>query len=119
MDLQKCQARLGFVKQHIFGNLFLSFSRLEKAIETAKSCVSANQSASKEILNRLHSYEEILYKQKQLANALCTHTAHRDWNEVSRHIKIINGLSRMIRDDAREIVGGTVVGDAALDRLIV
>jgi hypothetical protein len=56
------------------------------------------------MLERITSYEEILKKQRTLADELCRFATIGDWQEVSRHVQLINGLSAMIRDDAKEIL---------------
>ncbi|MCC6933990.1 MAG: hypothetical protein IT292_12200 [Deltaproteobacteria bacterium] len=56
------------------------------------------------IINHLNQYEEILQKQKSLATALIDYVTLNNWDEVVRHIKLINGLSIMIRDDAKGLM---------------
>lgn len=97
--------QVGNVRSAIFTQLFSSFLELEKAIESARAAVSKRESPQQEVLDRLTMYEEILGKQRSLALDLGDHAARSNWPEVARHINIINSLSRMIRDDAREIVG--------------
>jgi hypothetical protein len=36
--------------------------------------------------------------------ALCEAIASKDWDEVTRHVTLINSLSAMIRDDAKAIL---------------
>jgi hypothetical protein len=88
----------------IFDNLLDSFVELERAIESAKTVVSKAAPEKQELIGRFDSYHEILDKQRTLAKKLSSHALRRNWSEVSRHIKIINGLSQMIRDDAQEIL---------------
>lgn len=90
-------------KQLIKG-LFGSFQSLEQAIQTAKAIILERDGGESDLLSRLESYEEALEKQRNLALTLCGHAALGDWNEVSRHIRLISNLSQMIRDDAREIL---------------
>ena len=98
---------VGPLKHVIVKRLFQSFSELENSIKTAKIALERNENTPLEVLERISSYEEILDKQRSLATDLCHYVSKGDWEEVSRHIKIINGLSVMIRDDAKEIVAGT------------
>ena len=56
------------------------------------------------VVRRLESYDTILAKLRSLAVALCESIAAKDWDEVNRHVTLINGLSAMIRDDARAIL---------------
>jgi hypothetical protein len=94
------------VNKLILGRLFESFTELERAIYSAKVTLAAKESQPTELLERIANYERILAKQKSLASALCTFISSGNWEEVDRHVKLINGLSSMIRDDAREIVAG-------------
>jgi hypothetical protein len=95
------------VRMIIINRLFQSFAELEQAIVAARETLASKKSAPRELVERIRLYEEILAKQRDLATALCGHAALGNWNEVARHVKLINGLSYMIRDDAREIMGGT------------
>ena len=88
----------------IIDRLFSSFSALEQAIESAKNTLAKKESIPGEILERIQSYDSILAKQRTLATSLCEHINNGNWDEVSRHVNLINGLSAMIRDDARAIL---------------
>ena len=90
----------------IVSRLLDSFSELEQAIHSAKAALAKKPDPSKNLLERISAYEGILEKQRMLASALCRHVSSGNWDEVSRHVRIINGLSSMIRDDAREVVSG-------------
>lgn len=89
---------------NIIDRLFSSFSELETAIQSAKVTLSKKKAIPEEIMKRLNSYDTILAKQKSLATDLCGHINEGKWDEVSRHVGLINGLSAMIRDDARAIL---------------
>ena len=88
----------------IIERLFSSFTDLETAIESAKKTLAQKESVPPEVIERLNSYDGILAKQRKLANELCGFINNGNWDEVSRHVTIINGLSAMIRDDARAIL---------------
>lgn len=90
----------------IFKRLFDSFAELENAISSAKKTLERKSNCSLDLLDRVQNYEAILKKQRALAADLAIHVVKEDWKEVSRHVQIINGLSTMIRDDAREILSG-------------
>lgn len=81
-----------------------SFDELDQAIFTARRTLERKGSIPEEVLGRIRNYEEILDKQRRLATELDVYIAEQDWDEVTRHIQLINGLSGMIRDDAREIL---------------
>lgn len=90
--------------KHIVERLFASFSELEQAITGAKTTLGSKAAVPQAVLDRLNSYDAILGKQRGLARKLCDHMSSGNWNEVSRHVNLINGLSAMIRDDARAIL---------------
>jgi len=92
------------VKKIIIRRLFQSFIELEKAILSAKEALEKRSDIPKELVARIKTYEEILDKQRSLATSLCGHASLGNWEEVARHVKLINGLSFMIRDDARDIL---------------
>ncbi len=94
------------MKQQVIKRLFESFNELERAIASARTTLRTKKDPPAELLERIESYEEILEKQRTLGNALCAHVSLENWSEVSRHIQLINGLSGMIRDDAREVLSG-------------
>lgn len=92
------------MQNNIIDRLFSSFTDLEKAIDSAKVTLAKKESVPAEIMTRLKSYDTILAKQRELASTLCDHINKGNWDEVSRHVGLINGLSAMIRDDARAIL---------------
>ena len=108
------------VGEHMHGNiierLFASFTDLEKAITSAKVTLAKKDSIPEEIVERLNSYDGILVKPRALAVTLCEHINKGDWDEVTRHVGLINGLSALIRDDARAILGSlSTNGEAVAD----
>lgn len=92
------------MQHNIIERLFSSFSELEEAIESARTTLAKKPTASPRLLERLNSYGGIIAKQRSLATDLCRHINEGQWDEVSRHVSLINGLSAMIRDDARAIL---------------
>ena len=93
------------VKKIVINRLFQSFAELEQAIVLARETLRERGNVSPGLLKRIEDYEEILVKQRNLATVMCGHAAIGNWDEVNRHIKLINGLSCLIRDDALEIIG--------------
>jgi hypothetical protein len=89
---------------NIITKLFSSFTELETAINGARETLAEKDSVPQEVLDRLTSYDGILSKQRALAMKLCESINQGDWGEVSRQVSLINGLSAMIRDDARAIL---------------
>lgn len=92
------------MQNNIIERLFSSFIDLEDAIHSAKATLAKKRDVPAEVFERLNSYDGILLKQRILANELKAHIKRGNWNEVSRHVSLINGLSAMIRDDARAIL---------------
>lgn len=93
----------------IMDRLFSSFIELEQAIHSARKTLASRGEVPAEILERLDSYDTILAKQRSLASILCEHINNGNWDEVGRHVNLINGLSAMIRDDARAILSALKV----------
>lgn len=92
------------MSHNIIEKLFSSFSDLEDSIASAKKTLAAKGEIPSHVLERLSSYDSILTKQRRLALELAQHMANGEWNEVARHVNLINGLSALIRDDARAIL---------------
>ena len=92
------------MSSNIIDRLFTSFEDLETAIHSARGALEKKGVAPKEVVERLNSYDGILIKQRRLADDLRHHMDLGNWNEVSRHVQLINALSAMIRDDARAIL---------------
>ena len=89
---------------NIINRLFASFTDLESAINSARATLEEKESVPREVIERLESYDGILSKQRELASRLCESINAGDWGEVTRQVSLINGLSAMIRDDARAIL---------------
>lgn len=102
-------------QSNIIERLFASFNDLERAIGSAKQTLAAKDSIPKEILDRIESYDTVLAKQRRLANDLCKFMQDGNWEEVSRHVGLINGLSAMIRDDARAILSALQLAPASAE----
>lgn len=88
----------------VVNKLFQSLDELGRAIGLAKRTVEARKNPSPDLLKRISYYEEILLKQRRLAEAMCNYIKQDKWDEVTRHVKLINGLSSLIHEDARELV---------------
>ncbi len=99
------------MEPRIIEKLFASFTELEGAITKARQTFKSRESVPESVVKRLESYDTILSKQRSLAVALCEAIAHKDWDEVTRHVTLINGLSAMIRDDAQAILSSISISD--------
>jgi len=92
------------MESNIIERLFASFSELETAINKARDTFKTRPSIPEAVVKRLESYDSILAKQRSLAVSLCEAISRKNWDEVNRNVTLINGLSAMIRDDARAIL---------------
>ena len=92
------------MESNIIERLFASFTELESAITKARSTLKTREAVPEGVVRRLESYDTILAKQRSLAVSLCESIAAKNWDEVNRNVTLINGLSAMIRDDARAIL---------------
>ena len=86
--------------------LMNSFMKLERAVDTAKQIASQRGDHTQHVVDKLEKYQSILTKQRSLAIELCASVAMKDWPAANRHLRVINALSTMIRDDASALVGG-------------
>lgn len=103
------------MQNSIIDRLFASFNDLETAITGARETLASKGTVPDEIMRRLESYDDILSKQKNLAGTLCTEMEKGDWDEVNRLVGLINGLSAMIRDDARAILSALALNSDSKD----
>lgn len=94
--------------QNVIRKLVASFDQLEKSIGTAKEALLRRNPVPMDLMRRIASYEEVLNKQRSLTRTLCRHIAEANWEEVSRHIKLINGLSAMVHKDAGEVMNAVM-----------
>jgi hypothetical protein len=92
------------MESNIIERLFASFSELEVAITKARNTFKTRPSIPDSVVRRLESYDSILAKQRSLAVSLCEAISKKNWDEVNRNVGLINGLSAMIRDDAKAIL---------------
>jgi hypothetical protein len=92
------------MESNIIERLFASFSELEVAISKARTTFKNRSTVPDSVLRRLESYDTILAKQRSLAVSLCEAISRKNWDEVNRNVGLINGLSAMIRDDAKAIL---------------
>lgn len=94
------------VNKIVISKLLESFTELEVSIRSAKLALTKRENAPRELLERVENYEQILNKQRKLADEMWRQVSQSNWAEVARYVKLINALSSMIRDDAREVVTG-------------
>ena len=91
----------------LVNRLLESFDELDKCIGLTKEVLSQKEDVPSDVLARVNQYSSIVDKQRSLAGEMKGFLANENWEEVGRHVKLINGLSTMIRDDAQAILSGT------------
>jgi uncharacterized protein (UPF0147 family) len=84
--------------------LYRSFDELENCIRVTKQVLSTKENVPANVLERVTQYSEIVRKQRSLARDLQEALERKDTDAVLRDVKVINGLSAMIRDDAEAIL---------------
>ena len=96
--------------QALVDKLVESFDQLDSCIAHTKSELSQKKDVPNDVLSRVEQYTSIVAKQRELAVDLREHLACQNWDEVTRHVRLINGLSSMIRDDAQAILSSATQG---------
>lgn len=86
--------------------LFSSMNGLGAAIKSAREKLALRSGIVPGIVERLDSYDSILDKQRDLAVQLCRHLNSGDVAEVERLVALINGLSRFVSEDVRDVLSG-------------
>lgn len=84
--------------------LLSSFGDLERSISVTKNSLSEKEGVPVDVLNRLDQYLQMVISQKKIADELREQIAAGSWEQVARNVKIINGISAMIREDAQQIL---------------
>lgn len=87
----------------VIKKLFSSLDELDHSIQLARRALSVRVPYDQSLLQRIENYEEVLSKQRRLAERMCEYIVLGNWDEVNRHVKLINGLSSMIYADAKEL----------------
>ena len=83
-----------------------SFDDLDRCIAMTKEVLSQRAGVPEDVYERISQYSGIVLKQRTLTEDLKEYLKSENWAEVTRHVKLINGLSSMIRDDAQAILSG-------------
>ena len=92
----------------LVNKLLESFNELERCIKLTQDVLAQKRGVPTEVLNRVAQYSSIVEKQRSLASDLRDFISTQNWEEVARHVRLINGLSAMIRDDAQSILCGAI-----------
>jgi len=81
-----------------------SLSELESSIRTTRSILMKKEGIPSYVIEHVDQYSTILEKQRSLASQLEGYLADNDFEQVTRHVRLINGLSQMIKEDAQSII---------------
>ncbi len=81
-----------------------SLDNLEKSVFSAKIAVSNQDVVSAEVIKRISNYEDVISKQRTLVDRLNSVMECGKTDEAMHLIKVINGLSSMIYDDANDLI---------------
>jgi len=100
----------------LLNKLLNSFDELERCINVTKKVLATKEGVPVEVQSRVAQYSSIVEKQRGLASKLKSEIDTQNWDEVGRLVKIINGLSSMIRDDAEEILAGATKEESSYKR---
>ena len=104
------------MESNIIERLFASFTELETAITKARNTFKSRPSIPESVVKRLESYDTILAKQRSLAVSLCEAISRKNWDEVNRNVGLMNGLSAMIRDDAKAILAAVATPEETTEQ---
>lgn len=88
----------------VLERLLESLGELEDSIQAAQRALLDRANAEPELEQRLRQYEAMLLQQRRLALDLNELIEKGSWESVARSVRIINGISTMLRDDARQVV---------------
>ncbi len=94
------------MSESLVNKLLESFDELDRCISVTKEVLGTKPGVPEDVVTRISQYSEIVQKQRSLAVELRKQVSVQNWIEVGRLVKIINGLSSMIRDDAQAILSG-------------
>lgn len=94
--------------------LLTSFDELDDCISVTKQVLNRKADVPSDVIKRVDQYTDIVNRQRDLADKLKQHIEDQNWIEVSRHVKLINGLSAMIREDARAILTNSISANTAV-----
>lgn len=98
------------MSQRLVKKLMASFEELERSIDLTSGSLRRKTGVPVHIMQHVEQYKNIVGKQRALAQKLEVFIEKQDWKEVARHVKLINGLSSMIRDDAQALLNGEEPG---------
>jgi hypothetical protein len=87
----------------VLDKLLDSIQDLEQSITSAQRALLTDGNYHQDFFDRLRQYESMLLTQRQLADKLNVSMRKGEWEEVARSVRMINGISTMLRDDAKQV----------------
>jgi len=103
------------MSEQLVEKLLSSFDELERSINITRESMSLKPGVPADVLSRLNQYSEIVSKQREVAANLRNQIEAGNWDDVSRSVKVINGLSAMIRDDAQQILSSATAAALGIE----
>ena len=88
----------------VIEQLFFSLRELEQAISQTKVNLAGVCASKPELVQRLECYEEVLRKQKVLAENLQRQVDNENWEQVARYVELIRGSSLLIQLDSQSMI---------------
>ena len=92
------------MQNNIIERLFASIQNLEDSIAQARATLGAAPNAPADVISRLDSYKGICEMQRRFAHSIAKELVSGNFQEVSRLVNLVNGLSAMILDDVKVVV---------------
>ena len=92
------------MQNNILERLLASIQNLEETISQARGTLAAAANAPTDVLSRLESYKGICEMQRRCAHSIGAEIRSGNFQEVTRLVNLINGLSAMILDDVKVVV---------------
>lgn len=88
----------------ILKKLTQSLDDLESAVNNARTVLENKPNTPLFIFDRLDNYADMLKKQRQYRDRLVHQIRSGHTEDIHQTIKLINGLSEFIKNDAKEIL---------------
>ena len=95
----------------ITSKLAASFDKVEECLVFARRIADQLEICPPSLRCRIDGYDAMLAKQRALTETLNERFQAEDWDEVSRQVRIIQGISKMMRQDAYELLSELSLAD--------
>ena len=81
-----------------------SLDELERSVKDTRAILIKKEGLPGYVLEHVDQYFAVLEKQRALAVKLESYLDKNDFDQVTRHVRLINGLSTMIKEDAQSLI---------------